>query len=246
MKRVVIVGATSAIAEHCARLWAAQGQVQFILVARDESKAHAIAQDLRVRGSDVSTSVQTVDFTDAKAIAALAQRLGTEGPLDRVLIAHGILPDQADCQRDLDLTASSLQINAVSPALFAEAFANVLAKQGNGTLAIIGSVAGDRGRRSNYTYGAAKALLAVFAEGLRHRFANTTVRVVLIKPGPTATPMTAGLAIRGRLADVRSVAGVIVRGVDAGTPVVYAPGLWRTIMLVIRHLPNRVFDRMNI
>ena len=163
-----------------------------------------------------------------------------------MLIAHGKLPDQAACQRDLADCASALSINGVSPVLFAEAFAGPSRPQAR-HLVIIGSVAGDRGRRSNYVYGAAKGMVTRYAQGLQHRFAGTAVKVVLIKPGPTDTPMTAQLKQQGgKLATVEEVARAIVAGADAGTPVVYAPRKWQVIMMIIRHLPAFVFNKMNI
>ena len=142
-------------------------------------------------------------------------------------------------------------MNAISPALFAEAFARRLAAAGRGTLTIIGSVAGDRGRRANYTYGAAKGFLERYAEGMDHRLARSGVSVVLVKPGPTDTPMTAAVMARGkgkgrRPAPVDEVAQAIVRGIDARKPVIYAPAIWWPIMTIVRNLPRFVFNRLDI
>jgi short-subunit dehydrogenase len=169
------------------------------------------------------------------------------GDVDVVLIAHGSLPEQTNCQDDLTACRDALYINGISPVLYAEAFAQHMGKTNHGTIALIGSVAGDRGRKSNYVYGAAKGLVTRYAQGLQHRFASTRVKVVLIKPGPTDTPMTAHLKSEGaKLASVESVAKQIVEGVEAGKPVVYAPGKWWLIMMVIRHLPALVFNKMDI
>ena len=131
--------------------------------------------------------------------------------------------------------------------LFAEAFAGHLQRQDLGTLAIIGSVAGDRGRKSNYVYGAAKGLVTRYAQGLQHRLAATNVEVVLIKPGPTDTPMTAAMKQQGgKLASVADVAITIVSGMAKGKHLIYAPGKWALIMMVIRHLPRVVFNKMDI
>ena len=166
---------------------------------------------------------------------------------DIVLIAHGSLPDQQACQQDLELCDDALAVNGVSPALFAEAFAGPMQQANRGTVAIIGSVAGDRGRKSNYVYGAAKGLVTRYAQGLQHRLAGTNVKVVLIKPGPTDTPMTAQLKGKGaKLASVGDVARMIVKGIAQGKPDVYAPGKWALIMMVIRHLPRFVFNKMDI
>jgi len=244
--RIVVVGATSLIGEHCCRLWVQRAPVDLVLVARDPAKAERIASDLRVRGPDSTVGVVTADFLDTREIARVADTTTAAAPVDIVLIAHGALPGQ-DADTDLAACREILEVNAVSPALFAEAFARHFAKANRGTIAIIGSVAGDRGRKANYGYGASKALLARYAEGLEHRFARTGVGVVLIKPGPTDTPMTAGFRTRvRRLASPEQVARAIVRGIDRKKPVVYAPPLWQLIMLIVRHLPRFVFNRLEI
>lgn len=247
-KKRVIIGASSAIAEHCARLWL-RDTSELTLVGRDPARLERLAADLRVRCPALVTRSLTVDFLDPAAISRLADDVvgQSTGGIDSVLIAHGSLPDQPDCERDLTVCRDALAINAVSPALFAEAFARHFAQAGKGTLGVIGSVAGDRGRKSNYAYGAAKGLVDRYVEGLQHRFAGSGVRAVLIKPGPTDTPMTAHLKAKGmKLADPAQVALAIVAGMASGRPVVYAPAKWRLIMWVIRHLPRVIFNRMDI
>ena len=244
--RIVVVGATSAIAEHCCRLWVERSAVDLILVARDPAKAERIAADLRVRDARSTITVMAADFLDTADIDRIANAATASAPVDIVLIAQGVLPQQALCE-DLAVCRDCLEVNAVSPALFAEAFARHFAQAGRGTIAIIGSVAGDRGRKVNYTYGASKGLLARYAQGLDHRFAGTGVSVVLLKPGPTDTPMAADHKAQGRrLASVQSVARAIVRGIDRKKPVVYAPPPWQFIMLIVRHLPRFVFNRLQI
>jgi decaprenylphospho-beta-D-erythro-pentofuranosid-2-ulose 2-reductase len=245
-RRIVVVGATSSMAEHCARLWADQSPSEFVLVVRDATRVERIAADLRVRGAS-GVRVLESRFDDPAAIADLVRRASSDGPPDIVLVAHGNLPNQTRCQEDLAACADALTVNGVSPALFAEGFAAGMFACGSGTLVVIGSVAGDRGRRSNYAYGAAKGLVTRYVQGLQHRSAGTAVRIVLVKPGPTATPMTRHLAACGaKLASVEDVAVRIVAAVSAGTPTVYAPAKWALIMMVIRHLPRRIFDRMNV
>ena len=244
--RIVVIGATSAIAEHCCREWLKQAPADLLLVARDTAKAGRIAQDLAVRSPTSTIAIETVDFLDPVAIDALAER-AAERPIDIVLIAQGVLPPQATLQDDLVQCRDTLAINALSPALFAEAFAARLARAGRGTLAIIGSVAGDRGRKSNYVYGSAKGLLARYAEGMQHRFAGSGIAVVLVKPGPTDTPMAATHRSAGlKLAPVEEVARDTTRGIAARRPVVYTPGRWALIMLIVRHLPRFVFNRLDI
>lgn len=251
--RIVIVGASSAIAEHCARQWAEQAartahqSLQFVLLGRDQNKLDAIAADLSVRNPAATSETLCADFSSAEAIAKTVAGIVTGGTPDIVLIAHGTLPDQPLCQQDLQMAADAMHINGLSPMLFAEAFAGPMQAVNSGTIAIIGSVAGDRGRKSNYVYGAAKGLVTRYAQGLQHRLAGTGVRVVLIKPGPTDTPMTAHLKQDGAsLASVEDVAAIIVRGVSKGSPVIYAPGKWWLIMMIIRHLPRFVFNKMDI
>ena len=242
--RIVIIGASSAIAEHCARLWA-RATVELILVGRDLVRVSRVAADLRVRSPHSTVTALEASFNDPGAIARLADALTADRPVDVVLIAHGSLPVQNDCESDLSMACDALEVNGVSPVLFAEAFAGVMETRGKGTLAVIGSVAGDRGRKTNYVYGAAKGMVERYVQGLQHRLANSAMKVVLIKPGPTATPMTAHLPQRG-LAPVEQVARRIVEAVAQGQPVVYAPARWWLIMMVIRHLPRSIFNKLNI
>src|SRR3954464_14821527 len=158
--RIVVIGATSGIAEQCCRLWAVDG-AEFVLMARDAAKAERIAADLKVRGAR-SVTLATPEFLDPTAIKTFADATVADGPVDIVLIAHGWMPLGQDTV-DLATADEILQINAVSPVLFAEAFAGPFAQAGRGTIAIIGSVAGDVTRRANYIYGGAKALLSRYA-----------------------------------------------------------------------------------
>jgi short-subunit dehydrogenase len=245
-KRIAIIGATSSIAEHCARQWALEKGIQLILVGRNMPKLERVAADLKVRQPTLEIELVETDFTKPKAILETVNNLFRGDPITTALIAHGTLPDQADCQSNLELCQSTLEVNGVSPALFAEAFAQHMSKLNAGCIAIIGSVAGDRGRRSNYVYGAAKGLITRYAQGLQHRFAGSGVQVTLIKPGPTDTPMTAGMDGKGKFASPEDVAKTIITGIDKKKLVIYTPGKWEIIMMVIRHLPSFIFNKMNI
>jgi short-subunit dehydrogenase len=247
-QNIVIIGASSAIAEHCAREWVKAGAsspADFVLVGRDHARVQVVADDLRVRSPQSHIAVHQTDFNDPLAIAALVSEVAAARRIDIVLIAHGNLPQQHACEQALMAARDALLVNGISPVLFAEAFAAQLERQQHGTLAVIGSVAGDRGRKSNYVYGAAKGLVERYLQGLQHRFAHSAVNIVLIKPGPTAPPMTAHLPARG-LASVDAVARRIVAGIAAGSPVVYAPSRWWLIMMVIRHLPRFIFNKLDI
>ncbi len=245
-QQIVIVGATSAIAVSCARLWAEAGEKAFVLIGRDSERLGRVADDLKVRSPGSEVCLLVADFCNPEEIAAVVKQASLVPP-DIVLIAHGMLPDQAACEQDLRACQQALEINAVSPVLFAEGFVQILLKNSRGVLAIIGSVAGDRGRKSNYVYGAAKGLVSRYAEGLQHRLAGSPCKVVLIKPGPTDTPMTAHLKATGvALADVQLVAAKILKAIAVGKPEVYVPGKWLIIMRIIRHLPRFVFNKLNI
>jgi hypothetical protein len=246
-KKIVIVGATSAIAEHCARLWLEKQPTDLTLVGRDAQRIDRVVTDLKVRSPQSEIRIVHAEFLDPEAIKATVENIIQSGNVDIVLIAHGSLPEQADCQDDLAACREALDVNGISPVLYAEAFAKQMAKTNHGTIALIGSVAGDRGRKSNYVYGAAKGLVTRYAQGLQHRFAGTAAKVVLIKPGPTDTPMTAHLKGKGaKLAPVEGVAKQIVDAVEAGKPVVYAPRKWWLIMIIIRCIPNIIFNKIDI
>lgn len=246
-KRIVIIGATSAIAEHCARHWLEKQPADLTLVGRDSQRIERVAKDLKVRSPQSEIRVVQAEFLDPEAINATVRDIVKSGRVDIVLIAHGSLPQQTECQNNLQYCRDALEINGVSPVLYAEAFAKEMGKANHGTIALIGSVAGDRGRKSNYAYGAAKGLVTRYAQGLQHRFTGSEVKVVLIKPGPTDTPMTVHLKGTGaKLASVEGVATQIVEGVESGKPVIYAPGKWWLIMMIIRHLPSAIFNKINI
>ena len=244
-KHIVIVGATSGIAEQCARIWIKEPALMLTLVGRDKNKTQALADDLAVRNPSATIKVVTTDFLSPKEIAQSVETICATTPVAIALIAHGSLPDQQQCQQDLELNQHTLEVNGISPVLFAEAFATQMEKTQQGSLALIGSVAGDRGRKSNYVYGAAKGLVTRYAQGLQHRFAHTPIKIILIKPGPTATAMTAHLPQRG-LASAQAVAATIVQGIAQGKAVIYAPKKWAVIMMIIIHLPAFIFNKLDI
>lgn len=247
MKNIVIVGATSEIAHACAKIWVSdKKKIQLSLLVRDADRGEKVAQDLRVRNPSADIRVFSVNFEDAHLIKKTVDELVSNQVLDMVLIAHGALSDQVECEKNLLATNNSLQINGVSPVLFAQEFALHMNNSNCGTLAIIGSVAGDRGRKSNYIYGASKGLIEIFIRGMQHRFANRNFQVSLIKPGPTATAMTEHLRGSTSLANVDDVAAQIVEGLGKRKSVIYAPAKWALIMWIIRHLPDRIFNRLNI
>jgi short-subunit dehydrogenase len=249
MSKIVIFGASSAIAAEAARLFAARGDDLF-LVARSQSKLDAQIQDLKVRttGSSAVIASAVADLADAtRHDALLDEATRALGGLDVVLVAHGSLPDQKACEASVEQTLAEINTNALSAISIATLAANRFEPQKKGVIAVIGSVAGDRGRQSNYVYGAAKGMVAIFLEGLRNRLAKSGVAVVTIKPGFVDTPMTAQFEKKGPLwAQPQDVAAGIVKAIDRRADVVYLPGFWRLIMLVIRHIPEFIFKKLSL
>ena len=245
MSRIVIFGATSAIAAATARRFAARGDGLF-LVGRNPAKLEAIAEDLTVRGAVVFSAV--ADLNDvARHENLFAEAESRLDGVDVVLIAHGSLPDQKACEASVETTMQVMATNALSVIALATLAANRFEAQKRGVLAVIGSVAGDRGRQSNYVYGAAKGMVDIFFAGLRNRLAKSGVAVTTIKPGFVDTPMTAAFDRQGPLwAKPDAIAAGIVRALEARADVVYLPWFWRFIMLVIRHIPEFVFKKLSL
>jgi hypothetical protein len=245
VKRVLIIGATSAIAEATARVLAARGDALY-LVARNEARLAAIAADLLVRGSPRVGS-EVLDANDFEAHEPMLARAESFlAGCDTVLIAHGTLSDQKACENSVEMTLQEINTNALSVVALLTRIANRLAQRRAGTIAVISSVAGDRGRGSNYVYGSAKAMVTAFLSGLRQRLGKTGVNVVTIKPGFVDTPMTAAFAKGPLWARPDGVAAGIVRAIDKQSGTVYLPGFWRPIMLVIRAIPESLFLRLSL
>jgi short-subunit dehydrogenase len=242
---VLFVGATSAIAEALARRMAARGAA-LLLAGRDAAHLAAVAEDLRVRGAAVAhvAVLDVTRFADHERFVDGA--LQTLGRIDVAVVAHGTLPDQRACEASPGCTVAELNTNFVGTISLLTALARVMRAQRGGTIVVITSVAGERGRQSNYVYGAAKAGVSRFVEGLRHRLHADGVRVIDVRPGLVDTPMTAAFP-KGRLWTTPArVARDIDRGIDSGRDVIYTPWFWRWVMLVIRALPNALFHRTSL
>lgn len=242
-QKIMIVGGTSAIAEQVARRLAVKGHALY-LTGRDAAKLEVIAADLRARGA-AQVVVESLDVADATALDGALQRAtqALDG-LDGLLIAAGLLPDQPKVEADPALLRQALEVNAVSAMVLANQAANQFEQQGHGQIVAIGSVAGDRGRAVNYAYGAAKGALEIFLSGLRQRLAKRGVQVLLVKPGFVDTPMTADFEKGALWASPERVAQDIVNAMARGKSVIYTPGFWRWIMLVIQHIPEAIFTRL--
>ena len=213
MKKVLIIGATSAIAEQCARIWATRGD-RIYLVARNEDRLNTIAADLRVRGA-VEVTTYCTDLNDIdKHFELLNTADNVLGGVDIVLIAHGTLSNQKSCEQSVAETLTEIQTNALSTISLLTLIANRFEAKKNGIICVISSVAGDRGRASNYVYGSAKAMVTAFTSGLRQRLHKSNVAVVTIKPGFVDSPMTAEFKKGILWTKPNAVAAKIIKTID--------------------------------
>jgi decaprenylphospho-beta-D-erythro-pentofuranosid-2-ulose 2-reductase len=245
MKRVVIIGATSAIATQTARNFAADGAALF-LIARNQEKLASLAADLQVRGAS-AVSTATFNASDLPSHEQLMESAARSlGEIDAALIAHGDLPDQKKCQASWQATEDALRTNLESPIAFLTWLGNYFESRRQGNITVISSVAGDRGRQSNYVYGAAKGALSTFLQGLRNRLAPLGVSVTTIKPGFVDTPMTQHLPKGPLFASAETVGARVYKAMKRGESVVYAPFFWRFIMLIIQHIPECIFKKLKL
>ena len=240
-RRVLIVGATSAIAAEVARVFA-EGGATLVITGRNPERLGAVAEDLRARGAEVVDIA--LDVVDLPSHTAIVDRAFASGHLDVALIAHGVLPNQARCQESVSETLRALEVNFTATVALLTLLANRFEAQRHGTIAVISSVAGDRGRMSNYVYGASKGGLTVFLQGLRNRLAHAGVSVVTLKPGFVDTPMTAAVPKSALCASPQRAGRAIHRAIERRRSVAYIPWFWRPIMSVVRSLPEAIFKRL--
>jgi NADP-dependent 3-hydroxy acid dehydrogenase YdfG len=243
--KVMVFGATSSIAYETLKYFASDG-ASLYLCGRDEEELKRISDDLTVRGAKEARYASFDALNEASITSAINNCLETYPDLDCLFIAYGILPDQKLCEMDADELKKALDINFTSAAGILIRMATHFEKQGRGTIAVISSVAGDRGRQSNYVYGSAKGALTVFAAGLRQRLSKSGVNVVTIKPGFVDTPMTRdfkkGLLFVGPDVVGRAIYDAILKGKG----IVYLPWFWRWIMLIIKSIPEMIFKKISL
>lgn len=245
MNKILIIGATSSIAEATARLWAGGGH-RLYLVGRNSERLDAMAADLKIRGAE-SAHVGVLDVNDFEQHKATVESaMQTLGGIDVVLIAHGTLGKQQDCEQDFTQTLRELNTNAISVISFLTELANRFEAQKHGSIVVISSVAGDRGRQSNYVYGTAKGALSIFLQGLRQRLHKAGVHVVTVKPGFVDTPMTREFKKGPLWASPEHIAQSIVQACEKKKNVVYAPLFWRPIMFLIRAIPESIFKKITL
>lgn len=242
---VVILGALSSMATEIARIYAGRGAAVGLLGSSADRLAD-LAADLRVRGATATKVLATDLSAPSSCDTILGDFVAEMGRIDVLILAYGVLGEQPRAREDLQHAAKILNTNFTSAALWLLAAAGRVS--GAGTIAVFSSVAGDRGRQSNYAYGSAKGGLAIFAQGMAHELAPTGPRVMIIKPGFVITPMTEGMRRSGPLwTDARRAARIVVRAIDRRRgPIVYVPWFWRWIMLMIRLVPTPVFHRTKL
>lgn len=245
MQKILIIGATSAIAEATARRFAQQGASLYLL-ARNQERLGGLTSDLKIRGA-AAVAYATLDANDFDSHeSVLGQAIEELGGIDVALIAHGTLGDQKACEKSFTLTLRELNTNAISVMSLLTHLANCFEAQGQGTIAVISSVAGDRGRQSNYVYGTAKGAISIFLQGLRNRLCKNGVHVLTIKPGFVDTPMTAEFKKGLLWAKPDAVAQSILRGIEKQQDEIYAPFFWRFIMAIICNIPEKIFKKLRL
>ncbi|MFM8331948.1 MAG: SDR family oxidoreductase [Candidatus Methylumidiphilus sp.] len=245
MQKILIVGATSAIAEATARLFATHGD-RLYLLARSIESLEVIARDLKIRGAESVSFArfEANDFDRHKTL--LDEAVNKLDGIDVALIAHGSLPDQKACEQDFQQALKELNTNAISVISLLTHLGNHFEAQKHGTIAVISSVAGDRGRQSNYVYGTAKGALTIFLQGLRNRLHKSGVQVLTVKPGFVDTPMTADF-LKGPLwAKPEKAAADIFKVVSTYKDEIYTPWFWQVIMLAIKSIPESIFKRLSL
>jgi short-subunit dehydrogenase len=245
MKNIIIIGATSAIAEAAGRIYANEGHNLF-LFARNQEKLSRIANDYEIRGAN-QVIQQALEATAVErhehALSSAFEQLGN---VDILLIAYGSLPDQEKCINDSDRTLHEINVNATSVISLLTHAANLMETQEKGTIAVITSVAGDRGRQSNYVYGSAKGMISIFLQGLRNRLFKSGIHVVDIKPGFVDTPMTSDFDKGALWATPEKVAEDITKGIEKKKCTIYTPFFWKYILMIIKIIPESIFRRLSL
>lgn len=242
-EKAVILGATSAVGQALARELAAD-DIALVLVARDAEKLARVVSDIAARYTAQPESI-VADLTDTNNHQALLIGCGSANSF---WLVYGTLPDQSRCEADFNEAETAMAVNFISVTSLLTHSANLLQAQGSGSIVVVSSVAGDRGRKSNYVYGAAKGGLSIFCAGLRNRLSAYGINVLTVKPGFIDTPMTAGIEKKPAIlwSTPARVAIDTVRAWKKGKSVLYTPWFWQFILLVIKLIPEPIFKRLNL
>lgn len=245
MLKILVIGASSSIAHETIKFFAADG-AEFFLVARSPEKLTMIADDLKVRGAK-RVETYALDLTQLDQHQALVDAACESlGVIDAVLVAHGTLPEQKDIENSVEATMHELNINFLSAVSLLTLLATIFEQQKRGVIAVISSVAGDRGRGSNYIYGTAQGAKSLFLQGLRNRLAKSNVAVLTVKPGFVDTPMTAQMKKNPLFASPTSVGKAIYTAMKNERDILYVPFFWMFIMMIIRNIPERIFKKLSL
>jgi short-subunit dehydrogenase len=242
--KAVLLGATKGIGRALARQMAERGEELFLL-GRDATELARSAADLQIRGAKREVHFALCNLLEPEGFSAALHAAESQlGSFDTVVVSAGVLEDQERLETDTELRDRLLKVNFGNTIHFCEEAREHLLSRGGGTLAVFSSVSGDRARKPVFLYGATKAGLSHYLEGLDHKYRRQGLRTVLIKPGFVRTGMTAHLEEPPFAGDPVPVAREILRAIDRGRPVVYAPPVWRAIMLVVRWLPRGIMRRV--
>lgn len=240
----IILGATSSMARAFARAVAERGDA-VLLAGRDMDELKALATDLTLRGAPGAKALR-FDAGNPKSFAPILAEAGLAPGEISVASFVGYMPSQAEIDADPALIAPVIEDNFTGPVRFLAEIAPMMEERAGGTVVGVSSVAGDRGRLSNYTYGAAKAGFSTYLAGLRNRLARAGGHVVTVKPGFTDTSMTWGVEGMFLVASPEKVAGDILKAVEKNKNVIYTPGFWWIIMTIIKLVPERIFKKLSI
>jgi len=241
--KAVLVGATRGMGRALGRLLAERGAA-IVLLGRDPAELAASARDLEARGAPVPVGTAVLDLANPAGFAHALDVAEVLGGLDTLVVTGGLFARQEELATDPLRLERLLHVNFTGTVVLCQMAAARLAARGGGTVCAFSSVAGDRPRRSNYLYGASKAGLSAFLDGLGQAYAERGVRVVCARPGFVKTEMTAGLPVPPFAGEPEPVARAVLDAISAGRPVVYAPGVWRWVMLIIRLLPRSIMRRL--
>ena len=245
MKKILIIGATSAIAEHCSNIWAKEGASIF-LVGRNKEKLNEINSNLRSKGAKVVFSylMDLDEIENHKIMLDEAQDRLVD--INIILIAYGNLPNQEVCEENVSVALDEIKTNAISTIALLTEISKRLVKKKSGTIAVITSVAGDRGRASNYVYGSAKAMVTTFLSGLRQRLNESNISVVNIKPAFIDTPMTKAFKKNILWSTPEKIAPKIVAAINNNKTEIYIPSFWRIIMMIIKCIPEFIYKKIRL
>lgn len=245
MKKILVIGATSSIAQATSKIWATEG-AELFLVGRNAEQLDVISKDMKIRGASKAL-IYPMDANDFDLhLPMLNAAFESLQNIDVVLIAHGTLSDQKKCEQLVGLTINEIKTNGLSVIALLTQLAIRLESQGSGTIAVLSSVAGDRGRQSNYVYGSAKSMVSTFLSGLRQRLNKSGVNILTVKPGFVDTPMTASIKKGVAWVTPDRVAQDIHKAILRKKSVLYTPQFWLYIMLVVNHIPEMIFKKLKI